>query len=401
MSYYSFEDECFFDYAMKLFIEAGHAVTTIPEFTNHSSEQFVYFDCKQVVSLTRYQRKSLHTFSNVSRLFSFNNCTFFSIVLLTTKSERSQAAHDIHTLFHPGVESRGTVCIFKCDDEVVLSFMGFGFKCILSDWYPIDDDFDNLLDRLNVMNMSLDRDVDYFSDMLYSLARKYYFAAKGPTVYELLPINFFAGKAHEDIYRDELDQIVLDELQRIPLEYGNDYVEYDDSELSSNAGINSDLDMMLLEMEDADDELDNPFGEAIDDPNDEAFDEENEHDEYEFDGLDQKIFKDPTLMVKFLEKAAFKGPGCTKGFAQNDINKQKDFSNKEHENVLFFLLDREGIYYVDNRYKGGALWIVGGHELDKVILSCEALGFNFVFTEKGGRTTQGFPGWYLRSHDSC
>ena len=51
----------------------------------------------------------------------------------------------------------------------------------------------------------------------------------------------------------------------------------------------------------------------------------------------------------------------------------------------------------DNREKGGALWIVGGHEFDEVIEACEDLGFHFIFTEKGGRVTKGLPGWYLRN----
>ena len=70
MSYYSFEEERFFEYAIELFSKAGHAVTANPEFVNHSAEQFVYFDCKQAVSLSRTQRESLHSFCNVSRLFT-------------------------------------------------------------------------------------------------------------------------------------------------------------------------------------------------------------------------------------------------------------------------------------------------------------------------------------------
>lgn len=69
MSFYCFEEDRFFEYAMKLFFEAGHAVTTDPEYINHSSEQLVYFDCRRTVSLSNSQRESLHTFSNVSRLF--------------------------------------------------------------------------------------------------------------------------------------------------------------------------------------------------------------------------------------------------------------------------------------------------------------------------------------------
>lgn len=67
------------------------------------------------------------------------------------------------------------------------------------------------------------------------------------------------------------------------------------------------LEAMLLEM---DDEDDNPFGEDIEpeddlDDDDEFFDEDAESenkDEYEFDDIDPEIFRDPLLMVKWLNR---------------------------------------------------------------------------------------------------
>lgn len=64
---------------------------------------------------------------------------------------------------------------------------------------------------------------------------------------------------------------------------------------------------MLL---DIDDEDDNPFGEEIE-LDDETLDEddllgknteETIKDEYEFNDVDPEIFRDPTLMVKWLKK---------------------------------------------------------------------------------------------------
>lgn len=54
---------------------------------------------------------------------------------------------------------------------------------------------------------------------------------------------------------------------------------------------------MLLEM---DEDEENPFEEEIE-PEDDV--DEDEHDEYEFDEVDPEIFKDPTLLVKWLNKA--------------------------------------------------------------------------------------------------
>ena len=89
--------------------------------------------------------------------------------------------------------------------------------------------------------------------------------------------------------------------------YGNDYVDYDDSVVIKKVDVGKELDLMLLEM---DDDNGNPFNEEIEpednlDEEDEFLEEEtdqNNFDTYEFDDVDPEIFKDPTLMVKWLKK---------------------------------------------------------------------------------------------------
>lgn len=295
-----------YTYAMELFFKTGHVATLKPEFINHSPEQFAYFDNRTDVSLTREQRSLFKAFNNVSRLFSVNRCVFFSINLLTSKVNRSQAAHDIHTMIHPVVEADGTICLFCHDDEVMLSFLGFGLRCILSDWYPMADENETLLEKLDIANFSIVRGTDYFSDMIYLLARNYYQSGQ-PSTYELIPIDFISRAGVDEIDREALNQYVQDQLNAPLYEYGDDYVEYDESAQIQNTDIGADLDLMLLEM---DDEDDNPFGEDIEpeddlDDDDEFFDEDAESenkDEYEFDDIDPEIFRDPLLMVKWLNR---------------------------------------------------------------------------------------------------
>ena len=69
--------------------------------------------------------------------------------------------------------------------------------------------------------------------------------------------------------------------------------------------------------------------------------------------------------------------------------------NVPSDDDLFQLLQKKGIEYVDKRNNNGALWVVGGHELDKLMIECGELGFSFYFTEKGGKVTKNQPGWYL------
>lgn len=306
MLWQDYDGEVFYLYAMDLFSKAGHVFTSVPEFVNHSPEQFVYFDNRSDVALSREQRALFRVFNNVSRLFSVNNCTFFSINLLTTRESRSQTAHDIHMTIHPITGAVGTICLFRCDDEVMISFAGFGYRCILSDWYPMVADIDHLLEHLDIVNMSITRDVDYFNDMIYFLARDYYLHDQ-PTTYDLLPIDFISNAGIDGVNREEIDKQIEYELAAPQRNYGDDYVEYDETAVSVSEDINAELDLMLLEM---DDDNDNPFGEEIEsddaeldeDDSFESDEEGKERDFYEFDDVDPEIFRDPTLMVKWLEK---------------------------------------------------------------------------------------------------
>ena len=45
--------------------------------------------------------------------------------------------------------------------------------------------------------------------------------------------------------------------------------------------------------------------------------------------------------------------------------------------------------------RNSALWIVGRHELDGIMVAFGELGYKFCYSEKGGKITKGQPGWYL------
>ncbi len=56
-----------------------------------------------------------------------------------------------------------------------------------------------------------------------------------------------------------------------------------------------------------------------------------------------------------------------------------------------------GIKYIDNRNQGGALWAIGGHELDGMMAEMKEQGITFVFSEKGGKATKGKSGWWHKA----
>lgn len=300
-----------YKYAMDLFLNTGHAAISVPEFINHSSEQFVFFDNRKDVSFSQSQRSLFKSFDCISRLFTANGCAFFSISMRATKKTRSQLAHDFHSLIHPIVQDSGTICLFESDGEVMLSFMGFGMRCILSDWYQETEENDRLIERLDISNMSIQKSEEYFLDIVYSLARPYYLSSE-PSVYELIPISFNNGIGLDEMSREELKQYIEDELNRPRLEYGDDYVDYNETSKGvCEISIVEDLDMLLLEMDNEDDELlGNEIESEEDDyddyDDDDGFYDPDSEDEvsdiYEFKDVDPEIFRDPTLMLKWLYK---------------------------------------------------------------------------------------------------
>lgn len=300
------DSERFYEFAMELFMNAGHTSASEPEFANHSPEQFVYLDNESDISLSKEQRLSLGLFNNVSRLFTVNDCAFFSINLVSLQSQRSQIAHDVHTMIHPIVGQNATICLFRYENGIMLTFMGYGKLCILSDWYSMDDDYDILHNKLDISNMSITTDEDYFADFVYIFARSYYICDQNPPAYTLLPIDFLSHYGIGESDRKELDQYIKELLKAAEREYGDDYVEYDETSLIviNSEDISIDFDLMLLEMSTEDD---NPFGEELDLEDGDYDGEENadehvEHDKYEYDDVDPEIFRDPTLMVKWLIK---------------------------------------------------------------------------------------------------
>lgn len=302
MSHSDLDGNIFYRFAMNLFYSAGHVFTSSPEFINHSPKQFVYFDNRTDIALSLTQRELFQLFNNISRLFSINNCIFFSIDLLTTKSNRSQVAHDIHMMIHSITESKGTICLFRYNDEIMLSFTGFGCRCILSDWYLMEDDYERLLKKLDIANMSVSKDEDYFNDMIYSLARDYYLREQ-PTVYDLLPIDFISNAGIYDVDREEIDKHIEFELATLQRKYGDDYVEYDKSVCAKYEDINAEFDLVLLELD-----IEDSLEEKLEFENTELEEEfetnekSEDKDIYELDNIDSEILQDPELLVKWLKK---------------------------------------------------------------------------------------------------
>lgn len=66
------------------------------------------------------------------------------------------------------------------------------------------------------------------------------------------------------------------------------------------------------------------------------------------------------------------------------------------EQRLRQLFRSHGCKVVDSRPKGGALWIVGGKELEPTIREARALGYAFTWSGSGGKKTKRRAGWWCK-----
>ena len=277
----------FFEYALELFSRTGHTDVIAPEFSNHSSRKFVYFDSEKNLSLNFRQRDKLNDFDNVSRLFTTCGIAFFSANLLTPLGDRSQTAYDIHALMHKVSDEVATICLFRHANKIILSFAYNRLGCLLSDWYA--PDAEDFMERLNVANFSVTDGNEYFCDMAYFLARPYYFQNSTPTAYSVLPIDLFSGT--EEVSREEIEDFITEQKFSAVKEYGNDYIECDAAQFDSFDDTPAEFDSILLEAE----EVEFIFDDEELNVNDDDFPEE-------VLGIDEEIFDDPSRLLEYLKK---------------------------------------------------------------------------------------------------
>ncbi|MBR1807646.1 MAG: hypothetical protein IJ774_14845 [Selenomonadaceae bacterium] len=286
---FSFDAENFFEYALELFSLTGHTDADEPEFANHTASQVVYVDNKKNLPLNQRQRGRLKIFDNISRLFTTCGVAFFSANLSTSRSDRSQAAHDAHVLIHASCDDAATVCLFRHADKIILSFASNRLGCLLSDWYAPNDE--NFFERLDIANFPVDDD-EYFRSMVHLLARRYYFTESKPTAYSLLPIDFFTGG---ELSHKEFEDFILAQKFSAVKDYGDDYVECDATQFDSFDDTTAELDSVLLEAENVELVIDN------EEPNEDSLAEVDAFDE--FAGIDSEDFADPS---KLLEKISMR-----------------------------------------------------------------------------------------------
>ena len=313
------DDKLFYEYVLSLLFEAGHVITPFPIYRNHTSNEALYIDSKEDVVLNRFDRGLLSLMDNVSLLADIKwpgvvdeldeNVQIYSITVNFSNRCRSQSVADIHHLMQRYWNCTHSIVFFKHCEKYIVSFADNVCSHILSDWHNVGMDYDDIIDRICVGNISLTTSNEYFHDFLYAVAREYYIRPISfeEASYGLMPADYITKSLASDISfsKDEIKEIIQSNLVAFETVYGDDYVEPKYTgmeELNQHHNISAEIDRISFELE---------LNSDIDDAQLEQFDFEEEgfeedNDDNFFDGYDENvdpaIFDDPVLMVKWLEK---------------------------------------------------------------------------------------------------
>ncbi len=101
---------------------------------------------------------------------------------------------------------------------------------------------------------------------------------------------------------------------------------------------------------------------------------------------EKKVVPKPAQMRFVFSNVGKEKQGSTFGIS-GELNDDCD--------IIAFLLENN-VECIDKREKGGALWIVGGNEMQTIVETCEEFGVHFEFKKNGGKATKNRDGWWAK-----
>ena len=317
-------DSQFYGYVAMLLQESGHMVASSPVYINHSSQEALYLDTTKDVMVSRFERDTLSLIENVSLLVDLKwpnvvdelteTVYIFSITEDFSEQTRSQSVADIHRLLHRYWNCDHSIVFFKNRELYTVSFADKNRSNIMSDWFHIDTNYDEIIDRIHIANISLDSSNDYFTDFLYAIAREYYLypVSFEEASYGMMPLSYLVPRADFDssISKDEIEYMIRSNMNHFKNIYADDYIEtiYEgQTEQLQYQNLSDEIERISFELElsaDMDEsEQTDMFKFDIDDDYDDDYEDDVDDDFFEDeDDIDPAIFDDPVLMVKWLQK---------------------------------------------------------------------------------------------------
>jgi hypothetical protein len=290
----------FYNYALDMFREAGHADCIIPLYANHTLKQAVYLDSTHAQLLDEDEKEVLKAAYNISHLFDLDykvfdkghkKISYYSIVLECSKDVRSQTANNIHKVIHRSFNVDASIVLFLLNGNIMLSIVNDSNDIYLSDWYEYFYGVDELIERINICNLPLTDEYHFVDELVYCCARDYYLhpLPHGRLLFSLLPDNYLTLYPDSDYgtLMDALDAVI----NEVKDKYGNDYVEPDHSIPVSTEEIEDQLELIGLELASIENEEDLDVEQESSNP----------MDKYEYRNIPKDVLSDPIRLLKWIE----------------------------------------------------------------------------------------------------
>lgn len=290
----------FYNYALNMFREAGHADCRMPIYANHTLKQAVYLDSVHTQFFEDDEKEILKAAYNISHLFNLDRRVFdrghkkiayYSIVLDCLKEDRSQTANNIHKTIHRTFDADASIVLFLLTGNIMLSIVTDSNDIYLSDWYEYFYGVDELIERISIYNLPLTDAHHFVDELVYCCARDYYLRPlpHGRLLFTLLPDNYLM------LYPDSINGTIIDALDvavnEVIDKYGDDYVEPNHSVPVSTKEIEDQLELVAFELASIEDE-------EVEDSEQEPKDST---DKYEFRNIPKEILNNPILLLKWIE----------------------------------------------------------------------------------------------------
>ena len=311
----------FHEYVSMLLKESGHMVTSEPIYINHTATETLYIDSIKDVTVTRFDRELLQCIENVSLLIELTwseviaelseTVQIYSITVDFSDRVRSELVADIHHLLHQYWSCDHSIVFFKNRNQYIISFADKEQSHILSDWFDLNVDYDETAARLNIGCMSLANSAEYFTDFIYAVARSYYlqpisfeYASYGMMPRDYIKVGLDAGYG---ITKEDIKELIRCNMAVYERQYGTNYVaplRPDSNAHPHYHDITAELERLSFELELASDAEDDEqivlFG--FDSADDDFIEDDGFFDDLDAD-INDAIFDDPSLMVKWLERS--------------------------------------------------------------------------------------------------
>ena len=311
----------FHEYVSMLLKESGHMVTSEPIYINHTATETLYIDSIKDVTVTRFDRELLQCIENVSLLIELTwseviaelseTVQIYSITVDFSDRVRSELVADIHHLLHQYWSCDHSIVFFKNRNQYIISFADKEQSHILSDWFDLNVDYDETVARLNIGCMSLANSAEYFTDFIYAVARSYYLqpisfenASYGMMPRDYIKVGLDAGYG---ITKEDIKELIRCNMAVYERQYGTNYVaplRPDSNAHPHYHDITAELERLSFELELASDAEDDEqivlFG--FDSADDDFIEDDGFFDDLDAD-INDAIFDDPSLMVKWLERS--------------------------------------------------------------------------------------------------